>query len=74
VEEQDLIAEQMRQLTMFEGWKRVEKHMTDRISYLKDQLEHCKIEEVEGHRKQIQALKGVLNHVTELQNPVVEHP
>jgi hypothetical protein len=51
------LAEYLRYMMQLEGWKYVEKAMTDKIQYHIDQLLSCPLEKVEYHRNMIEAMR-----------------
>lgn len=51
------LAEQLRYMMQLEGWKYVEKSMSDKIQYHTDQLLSCPLDDVMKHRNMIECMK-----------------
>lgn len=58
----DSHVEHFSNLVTSEGWELMRSWLDEKITYHKDQLVNCKVEDVEKHRNMISAFKAVLNH------------
>jgi len=61
-------AEAIRQMQETDGWQIVHKYIEGKLTFHKEQLLHCTLEEVMRHRNMIEAYKSINVHLEGITN------